>query len=72
MSSGICNILTRLFCSLILRYKESLPQTVADIFERMEFNGYVEGVSEFQAAPGSTHAPADLVSLEAHEVFSTH
>lgn len=43
------------------RYKESLPQTVADISERMEFNGYVEGVSEFQAAPDSTHAPTDLV-----------
>ncbi|KAG0566430.1 hypothetical protein KC19_7G063200 [Ceratodon purpureus] len=43
------------------RYKEHLPQTVADIFERMEFNGYVEGMSELQAAPDSTHAAADLV-----------
>ena len=35
----------------------------------MEFNGYVEGMSELQAAPDSTHAAADLVSLEARKVF---
>lgn len=42
----------------MLRYKESLPQTIADIFERMEFNGYMEGVSDLQLVP------ADSVSSE--------
>lgn len=35
----------------------------------MEFNGYVEGVSELLPLPDSAHALADLVSLEAQEIF---
>ena len=44
-----------------IRYKECLSQTVGDIFERLEFNGYVEGVSEVQSAADLTHA--NLVSF---------
>ena len=62
--------MTRLVSPLSSRYKERLPQTVADIFERMEFNGYVEGALELQAAPDSAHAPADLVGLEAQDFCS--
>ena len=56
------------YSPLSSRYKERLRQTVADNFETVKFNGYVEGALELQAAPDSAHASADLVSLDAQDV----
>lgn len=59
------------------RYKESLPQTIADIFERMEFNGYVEGVSDLQLVPADSivqvgiHDQKDSEGVEITDQFAT-
>lgn len=41
---------------------------MADIFEKMEFNGYAEGASELHPASNSTHP--DLVCVKAQEFLT--